>query len=740
MRTSVRLAVSTAALTLLATAVTATPASAATAAAFGYGPMTFTNSAAPVSTTAFFSASNAGEPSLGVNGKTAGTLYMAGTDVYKVNVNKATSPVGISWQDVTPLGSFANLDPILATDRQTGLTFAGGDTGPCGALFTTSNDGSTWGHSAACVGALDHPTVGSGPSAPGGGLLPVAGNGRTAYFCQQQDVDVCSSSLDGGATWSPGVPNTGCFGLFGHVKISTDGTAYVPSSNCADANNNLAVGGFFSRDNGTSWNSYGILDATEPARGFDPTITTTPDNTVYESWARAGDYHPVVTFSKDHGATWSPQVDLASTVSPPLKATTFQSATSGSDGRISVAYLGTQVETPGVLPFDSGYHGIWNLFVSTSLDGGSTWSTVQATTEPVQRGSISDGGTTSTGQRNLLDFIDAQTLVDGRVAVAYADGCLSTCNGPTGTEAQSTAAYATVAVQDTGRGLLSANDVTPVAAPSAPVLSGTTSATGNALSWTVPADGGAAITGYTVSRSVGSGAFTDVGTAAAPSYLDSNVVPGTSYHYTVRATNSAGTSPDSNVVTLLPTTVPGTPVVTASGGNSKVTLSWSAPSDGGAAITDYRVYRGSTPTTTTLLSDAGTALSYTDTTAVPGTSYAYRVAAVNANGPGPQSAAVSAFATTLPGAPVLTTVAGKGSVSLSWTTPSDGYSPITSWTILRGTSPGAEVAVQTISNGTTYVDAAVTGGTTYFYEVTANNANGSGSPSNESSVTARKGK
>ena len=98
-------------------------------------------------------------------------------------------------------------------------------------------------------------------------------------------------------------------------------------------------------------------------------------------------------------------------------------------------------------PFAAGFHGVWYLYVSYTYDGGATWYTVQADPNPVQRGEIDAGGTTTSGQRNLLDFMDASLTKDGRVLVAYADGCLDTCNGPNGTEAQSTNQYATVAYQ-----------------------------------------------------------------------------------------------------------------------------------------------------------------------------------------------------------------------------------------------------------------------------------------------------
>jgi hypothetical protein len=276
------------------------------------------------------------------------------------------------------------------------------------------------------------------------------------YYCAQAGLqtsgtgDACTTSTNGGLTWGAPVPVNGCGGLHGHVKVSADGTAYLPNKDC-DLSVNL-VGGGITQNNGTNWNSYSIPQPS-PSRGFDPSLTTTPDNTLYESWARAGDYHPVVAKSTDHGAHWSTPVDLAATVSPALVASTFQAMTSGANGRVAVAFLGTAVGTSGVTPFDNGYHGVWYLYVSFSYDGGQTWTTVNATpSDPVQRGCIWDGGGSNVC-RNLLDFMDASVTKDGRVVVSYADGCVNTCDSASGTEAQSTSAFATIARQSTGTGL-----------------------------------------------------------------------------------------------------------------------------------------------------------------------------------------------------------------------------------------------------------------------------------------------
>jgi hypothetical protein len=287
---------------------------------------------------------------------------------------------------------------------------------------------------------------------------------------------------------------------------------------------------------------------------------------VYEAWARAGDYHPVVTKSTNHGATWSTPVDLASTVSPPLVASTFQAMTSGDNGRVAVAFLGTSTGTSGLTPFDNGYHGLWYLYVSYSYDGGQTWTTVNATpNDPVQRGCIWDGGGSNVC-RNLLDFIDASVTKDGRVVVAYADGCISTCAGSSGTEAQSTDAYATIARQSTGEGLFSAFDTT----------TGTNdfSMAANPSSMTV-GQGGSGST--TISTAVTSGSAQAVSLSAA------GQPAGTTVSFAPNPVTAGGAS--TMTVDVPASTAPGTYAITVTGTGASathattVTLTVTQPSD-----------------------------------------------------------------------------------------------------------------------------------------------------------------
>jgi hypothetical protein len=429
----------------------------------GSGTPAFTTYGAPA---ALANAHNAGEPSIGVDRRTGAMLYQAYASTYRVTVGAD----GVAtWNDATASTSLFNIDPILATDAVTGRTFAGGLAGECSALAYSDDDGGTWTQETnACAGSFDHETIGSGPWA---GTRPLTATySRAVYYCAQNSVDSCITSGDGGLTFGAPVTVSGaCSGLHGHVKVSADGTAYLPNSTCGGK-----VGGGITRSNGSTWTSYQVTPSTAPTRGFDPSVATTPNNTLYQAWMDGGTYHPMVGRSSDHGATWSGITDLASTVSPPIVASTFQSAVAGDDGRVAVAFLGTT--TGSGVPFDNGYHGVWDLYVSTTYDGGATWTTVKASSDPVQRGCIWDGGG-SNACRNLLDFMDASMTKDGRVVVGYADGCTGACATASGTEAQSTDAYATIAYQSSGRGLVAAYDSATSSSTTTTMGSSSTTAT-----------------------------------------------------------------------------------------------------------------------------------------------------------------------------------------------------------------------------------------------------------------------
>ena len=424
--------------------------------AFGSGTPGFAISSAPAS---FGQADLAGEPSIGIDWRTGAGMYMDDTNVLKLDFDRVTGAA--TWSNASALrGLTQNVDPILTTDPVTGRTLAGGDTGACSALYASSDDGQTWLPSLPCTFTYDHPTVAYAPS----GTTP----GATVFFyCQQGPVaQHCETSSDEGTVWTPATPSAQvstavsiapemCIGPHGHLRGSTDGTAYLPGKSCFRSDGNTGVGGMSTSDDGTTWSEYLIPGQTSTA--FDPAVATTPDNKVFEAWEGGASYHPMIAVSGTHGSTWSQPFDLAGTVSPALVASSLPTLVTGDNGRIAYSFLGSSVGSGN--PNAPGFHGIWYLYTSFSYDGGHTWTTVRDTPTPVQYGEIDGGGTSTGGQRNLLDFIDSALTKDGRVVVAFADGCPSVCEQATSqasAEAASTHAWASVAYQTAGTGLYDA--------------------------------------------------------------------------------------------------------------------------------------------------------------------------------------------------------------------------------------------------------------------------------------------
>jgi hypothetical protein len=120
---------------------------------------------------------------------------------------------------------------------------------------------------------------------------------------------------------------------------------------------------------------------------------------------------------------------------------------------------------------------------------------------------------------------------------------------------------------------------------------------------------------------------------------------------------------------------PGAPTIAANAGDGAVSLSWTAPaSDGGAAITGYKIERGTASGSETLLTSVGNVTSFNDTTAVNGTTYYYQIAAVNSVGDGALSREVTATPAAAgpppPSTGLLDSFTGApGALSASWQSP-----------------------------------------------------------------------
>jgi hypothetical protein len=152
---------------------------------------------------------------------------------------------------------------------------------------------------------------------------------------------------------------------------------------------------------------------------------------------------------------------------------------------------------------------------------------------------------------------------------------------------------------------------------------------------------------YTATSSPGG--FTAVGLSSP--LVVTGLTNGTAYTFTVKAENPFGFSTSGSSNSVTPAGVPATPAApTPTAGNASVSLSWTAPSANGSAITDYKIYYAtSAGGTYTLFSDTvSTTTSVTVTGLTNGTAYYFKVAAVNAVG---DSALSAASTSSTPAAP-----------------------------------------------------------------------------------------
>lgn len=230
-----------------------------------------------------------------------------------------------------------------------------------------------------------------------------------------------SVSFDGGATFplQSKMFDAGCQGsLHGDIAVAPDGTVYVPHRFCPAPQ--VAI----SRDNGRDWTQVVVGEKVGvPDQQKNPAMAVDKAGTVYLAWT-GKDNRTHLAHSKDHGATWSDPV----VASPPgVGSTLWPTMAAGDDGRIGLAYVGTEETTKGAWAAPNETR--WHLYYTYSLDASGTdptFVTIRATNndDPVQRGSICvQSDKCRSGNRNLLDFIDVTMDKEGRVYVAYADGC-----------------------------------------------------------------------------------------------------------------------------------------------------------------------------------------------------------------------------------------------------------------------------------------------------------------------------
>jgi fibronectin type 3 domain-containing protein len=169
--------------------------------------------------------------------------------------------------------------------------------------------------------------------------------------------------------------------------------------------------------------------------------------------------------------------------------------------------------------------------------------------------------------------------------------------------------------------------------------------------------------------------------------------------------------------------------LSATPGDTTAALTWTAS----PGATSYNIKRSTASGAEVTIATGVATASYTDTALIDGTTYYYEVTALNGNGESAPSFEifVTPQAPQPPGAPMsLTANPADGQVTLNWVSVGG-----TSFNIKRATTSGAEVTIVTGVSTTSYTDTGLTDGTTYYYVVTAVNANGESLASDEASAT-----
>ena len=336
---------------------------------------------------------------------------------------------------------------------------------------------------------------------------------------------------------------------------------------------------------------------------------------------------------------------------------------------------------------------------------------------------------TDDGGSPLTDYTVTSSVDEGTCAVS---DLTATCTGLTNGTPRTFTVIAENAVGASAVGATSIV-VTPRTVPGAPTnVLGTPGNSAVALVWAAPAlTGGADITGYEVTTTPAGGPCSPTGVTGATCV---GLVNGTSYSFTVKALNAAGTGVASDPsAPVTPRKVPAAPTgVTALPDNGAAAVSWTAPVDtGGSPISSYSVV--TTPAGGTCLIVGTTA----NCTALKnGTAYTFSVKAANEAGaslPSLPSAAVTPR--TVPDAP--TNVAGTPGAStatVTWVAPANtGGSPITAYTVMASPAAGPCTV-----NALTATCTKLANGLPYTFTVKATNIAGDSLPSAASAaVTPR---
>ena len=383
------------------------------------------------------------EPSIGVT--SSGCIFFIAFE--KV---MRSCDYGESWEDVSgPQCAFQTNDPWGWVDPITDRIFAVQMQGlQTSWICWSDNDGDSWlgnPHDSGTTPLNDHIKLASGPwtnSGYGiGGQFSQAIYETAVYYCYNKLAGIfCFTSFDGGASFEAGGQIIGLAttngGLHGAITSAPDGTVYVtPRVETPTV--------IVSDDNGLTWFDRSMgEDVGTPYPRKNSEVATDTESNAYHIWTGA-DEGVYMSRSTDSGVSWEQNSIRVSPVE--IISSVFPQVDAGDPGRIAITYLGSenaselnQSDIDGN-PWDGNAHYAnsnvsYYLYVTFSLNAMDTnpvFHTVRVSPDPVQVGSIclNSGDCRDIGgsNRNLLDFNDLHIDREGRVYIAFADGCTGEC-------------------------------------------------------------------------------------------------------------------------------------------------------------------------------------------------------------------------------------------------------------------------------------------------------------------------
>lgn len=343
----------------------------------------------------------------------------------------------------------------------------------------------------------------------------------------------------------------------------------------------------------------------------------------------------------------------------------------------------------------------------------------------------------STGSSAITDYVIQYTSNNGVTWTTFPHAA-STATSITVTGLVNGTGYRfrVAAVNAVGQGEYSAwsavitpNALPPAAPTNVVAVAGEASAV---VSWLAPTNiGTAPLTDYSIQFSSNGGTtwttFTDP-VSTATSATVTGLTDGTSYIFRVAAWNKNGASPwSAPSAPVTPNTLPpAAPTgVVAVRGNALATVTWLAPTNVGTSpLIDYTIQFSSNSgvTWTTFPDPVSTATSRVVTGLTNGTSYIFRVAALNKNGASPWSAPSAPVIPAGPAFPpaITSLTAGNTVLNVAWTTPNGNGLPITGYVVQYQTGVSTvqlnvgvvnALAINAVVNGLPYTVrvAAVTG-------------------------------